>query len=922
MPEEMKITNNKPSERNHGIDLLRIISMVYVIILHTLGLGGILDSLQPGTTQYTVYEFLEIWCFCAVNIFVIISGYTGFRNEERKTDLTKLIILWLEVIFYGVCVSVIYKIIHPASVKPETIRNMFFPLTNDVYWFFSAYTGVFLLKPILDTAVRHIDKKQLLLVMSIIFTAFCCFSMAANPFRMTEGYSFSWFLILYLIGAALKKCDAADKFTFVQAVAGIILTAAVGWLWKMFGFEIKIMNIRIHPGSFYSYISPVTVLCAVFHVILFSKLSFPNWFSRIISFLAPGAFAVYLINTHPCLWLNEFNGRFADWGKLNTISGFFRITGYALSFVIAALLIDKIRQFLFDKLAVRQITRQILYGPDRIGTLQHISGTVYAILFAVIWGFLFWKCPYGYGNIDETLYLSVPYRVLKWGDGYLIHEWHEFQMSTFPMLPISMLYNLFFPGTERIILNYRLIYTFFWGCSALFFYHRCKSFSKVGAAAASLAYMIYAPYGIMALSYNSMGIMFLLNSFILGLTAQKHKKLQYLFSGLFFAGAVLCCPYLLALYLLFSLAVFFAVLRKKAPQIKTIWFYSTIGAVILFIIFSAFLLSRASIQDLIRSVPIVLHDVEHADRSIISKTTVYLASIWKSSPLSPFILPCFILLCLVSRWRKQTIPWCVTFLCAMIIITLLFYTHNRNHINYLMLPICLIGLYCTLNSDNPYIHDIFRWIWVPGFLYTYCLNYSSNQGLYAITNAAAVPAFASILIVIIFIRSMNQHPARMKNMAILSVMILLTTQICCEISLRYHNVFWENGIKEQKHAADSGPEKDILMTEVHRKTYTNLLQELDPVRKDKQIRSILFLTTDPMLYLLTEKEVGAFSTWLPGSLDFSLDRLDLFYELHPEKIPDAVYIPYTANAYIAHFEEMGYQTSMTSDNNYLLHKEE
>ena len=31
-------------ERNYGIDLLRVLSMVYIVMLHTLGNGGILSA--------------------------------------------------------------------------------------------------------------------------------------------------------------------------------------------------------------------------------------------------------------------------------------------------------------------------------------------------------------------------------------------------------------------------------------------------------------------------------------------------------------------------------------------------------------------------------------------------------------------------------------------------------------------------------------------------------------------------------------------------------------------------------------------------------------------------------------------------------------------------------------------------------------
>ena len=907
--------------RNNGIDLLRIVSAFYVIILHTLGLGGILSNTEPGTPQYSLFWFIEIWAFCAVNIFVIISGFSGYTNEEKRTDWSKYLILWLQVVFYSVLISVIYRFIQPDRVNGNTIRNMFFPVTNDIYWFFSAYTGLFIIKPFLNAAIRSISEKSLRNLTVIIFLVFCCFSISTDPFRLSKGYSFIWFVILYIIGASLKKCNIAAKTSMLKSAFALICLTMVTLLWKLFGTDIRIMNFNFTRDSLIAYVSPITVTAAAFHVILLSKMRFSPISSKLISFFAPGSFSVYLINAHPCLWLNEFENRFSGWARLKPEAGLIRVIAYAVLFTGASLLIDKLRQFLFKKLDLQKTIYQILYGPERSKALQKIVSPLYGISFLSIWTFLFWKCRIGYGNIDESLYLSVPYRLLKWGDGLLVHEWHEFQLSTFPMLPVTMLYNCFFSGTERIILNFRLIYTFLWGCSALFFYQRTRKISKTGAALASVTYLIYAPYGIMAFSYNSMGILFLLNAGIIVMTAEKNKNIQYSAAGLFLAAAVLCCPYLLILYALLTLITIIELIRTRNHVLKVIWIYISIGALLLFIVFSVFLLSRASIQEIMRSIPIVLNDVEHPDRSLISKTWQYLSSIIHAAPFNPVVLIIFCAACLVGKFNKRSRIWCLSVIFLSVTAELFYYTANRNHINYLMLPVCMSGLFCRLNSNDKRIITIFRCLWLPGMIYTWCINASSNQGLYAITNAAVTAAFASILITVIFLQTEFSFQTKRERILLGIAAVLFVSQITCELSLRYHNVFWEDGVAEQTVSAQTGPEKDILMTQIHLDTYNAMTAELKPLRDDETIKQVLFFVTEPVLYLYTEKGVGSFSTWLPGIDQHSLDRLDLYYQLNPEKIPDAIYIPATNDVYLSHFEDMGYRTSRTSAGNLLLTRE-
>ena len=347
---------NNPStliKRNFGIDLLRIISMVYVLILHTLGIGGILKSLPPVSTQYKVFWFLEIWASCAVDIFVLISGFAGYSKKEKKPNYSKLILLWFEVVFYSAGIAIIYKYIHPNRVSAETIRNMFFPLTNEIYWFFCAYTGLFIMKPFLDAAVRQLENKKLKHLMAIFFLAFSCFSMFTNPFRLVGGYSFVWFMILYIFGASLKKLDVCGNISAKKAILGIICLSLMTWALKMLDFHVNFMNIHLSTESLISYVSPIIVLSAILHVILFSKAEFPSLVNKIISFLSTGTFSVYLINTHPCLWNNEFEDRFIGWASLPTAEILIRLLGFSCAFVLASLLIDKIRQLLFKTLRLQ-----------------------------------------------------------------------------------------------------------------------------------------------------------------------------------------------------------------------------------------------------------------------------------------------------------------------------------------------------------------------------------------------------------------------------------------------------------------------------------------------------------------------------------------------------------------------------------------
>ena len=63
--------------RNLGVDLLRSLSMLMVVVLHVLGQGGILAALEAAPARggsFALCWLLELACSCAVDCFGLISG--------------------------------------------------------------------------------------------------------------------------------------------------------------------------------------------------------------------------------------------------------------------------------------------------------------------------------------------------------------------------------------------------------------------------------------------------------------------------------------------------------------------------------------------------------------------------------------------------------------------------------------------------------------------------------------------------------------------------------------------------------------------------------------------------------------------------------------------------------------------------------
>ena len=118
------------SQRNYGIDLLRLVAAFYVIILHTINQGGIYEATADYSYQNLISRMLLIVSYCAVNIFGLISGYVGYREPLKKTSYAGYLPLWLTVVFYGVMYAGVYMILLPGTFTYKEIIKAALPVTR------------------------------------------------------------------------------------------------------------------------------------------------------------------------------------------------------------------------------------------------------------------------------------------------------------------------------------------------------------------------------------------------------------------------------------------------------------------------------------------------------------------------------------------------------------------------------------------------------------------------------------------------------------------------------------------------------------------------------------------------------------------------------------------------------------------------
>lgn len=240
----------------------------------------------------------------------------------------------------------------PGSVGNEELLLSAIPVTSGVYWYVSAYAGLFFLIPWLNAFLRTIDNKKCSKFIFIVFAVFICYGNLSRHFNdgfyLNDGYSLIWLVFLYLIGAWMKKCDIPSRVNQKHLILGFVVSTVFSWFMKEFaGAQV-----------FVNYISLTIVYNAFALVCVFSKMKMNSTEVKVISALAPAAFEVYLIHSQTVIWDHFMTDAFTWISGSSIWLVPFEVLGSALGIFLVCLLIKKIRQGVFRKIGINNLIQR------------------------------------------------------------------------------------------------------------------------------------------------------------------------------------------------------------------------------------------------------------------------------------------------------------------------------------------------------------------------------------------------------------------------------------------------------------------------------------------------------------------------------------------------------------------------------------
>ncbi len=346
-----------------GIELLRCISMIMIVIIHYFTHGGVFENTYRGSTLYYIIWSVDGLCDISVNCFMLISGYL---LSTKAFSAKRIIKLYFEILFYSIIIIIYTQYFTPYTI---TVKDLILclPIVSRNNWYVTVYFGISLLIPYFNKFINNIDQKT---HTSALISGFILFSMIptsffyTDQFNVNKGYSVIWYSYLYFVGAYIHKYNSESKIIFYLNKYKFILLFSVLIL-PISKFILDFTNLNLYVKNYgynnlsnilYKYNSIPVLFSSVslFYIFLNIKIYNTHIYNLIIYF-SKSTFGVFYIHTYFLI-----KRRIWIYLKINNIYNSWLIIPHCIISVSLVFLIctfiDHIRIFIFKKINIDKIS--------------------------------------------------------------------------------------------------------------------------------------------------------------------------------------------------------------------------------------------------------------------------------------------------------------------------------------------------------------------------------------------------------------------------------------------------------------------------------------------------------------------------------------------------------------------------------------
>lgn len=298
----------RKTDRIESLDLLRLVSIFFVVCIHYVGWGGVANANGVPMINFAISGGVAVACNCAVNCFYMITGYFcgggNLQQEHKLFDRAKRSIkkVWVPTFLYSVLIPLLLMVTGNITLSAKQTVMLFLPILGNQYWFATCYIALMALSPFIAPALCRMDDKTLMRLVAVLILLDCIQPILGYNAFSNIGYGLLHAVTMYVIGYAIKRKDVHLKSLWC-VLSFVLCVALIGLITVL---SIKLTGDRNRNIADYN--SILMVIQSVSFFLLFQNIKITKIrFSR----LAPYVFGVYLLNDNAYarkfLWQNIFH---------------------------------------------------------------------------------------------------------------------------------------------------------------------------------------------------------------------------------------------------------------------------------------------------------------------------------------------------------------------------------------------------------------------------------------------------------------------------------------------------------------------------------------------------------------------------------------------------------------------------------------
>lgn len=249
-------------ERKCSIDLLRVLSAIAVIIIHTVSSPVTNSTAEIDALLLSNLDMIHSLMNWSVPVFFMITGYCLLRKENCTykycfSHVVKYIcVLFTVGLFYALLEEVFVSKTINVSVLAKSLINVISGNLWDHMWFIYTIIGIYLVMPIIHLFMKQSTQNTLVLT-GLLFFFEILFPSFEKWITVGITFPFSGYLFYVCLGGAIAQININKTVSYFVYLLGLL--SAVWIVFSNFKIGYKDLAVCLMAISIFLLVSKLNI---------------------------------------------------------------------------------------------------------------------------------------------------------------------------------------------------------------------------------------------------------------------------------------------------------------------------------------------------------------------------------------------------------------------------------------------------------------------------------------------------------------------------------------------------------------------------------------------------------------------------------------------------------------------------------------